>query len=146
MGKNTFDAEQAIQKKITMLEARLRGFAARAEQDAKAAGSWQDQTGDARKGLRAAFEHDTEKGIMRITLAHTLWYGIFLEKAHGGPAKDKERRHDRRWWEQWANSEAARDFLESADNGKHALLNPILEAVMPDIKRMIQELFGDKTS
>lgn len=52
-------------------------FAAKAEALAKQIGSWQDQTGAARQGLRAFVEKSATGAI--LYLVHSVFYGIFLE-------------------------------------------------------------------
>lgn len=55
--------------------------APRVETHAKTNAPWQDQTGNARQGLRAeAFREDANMGIV---LYHQVPYGIWLELAHG---------------------------------------------------------------
>jgi hypothetical protein len=61
----------------------LAGYAASAEQYAKENATWQDHTGDARRGIQGeAYYRPGEE--MGITLAHTVEYGIYLETAHDG--------------------------------------------------------------
>lgn len=105
--KNTVDFEAAINRRLDRLYARLEGFAARAEQQAKEERPWTDQTVDARNGLRGeAFRDESEMGVR---LMHTMEYGL---------------------------------YLETANDGKYAILKPTLDAVFPDIKAAAIEEFG----
>jgi hypothetical protein len=71
---------------------------------------WQDRTGNARSGLFGAVEQEAAEAIVTIYLSHghTVYYGQFLELAHGQ---------------------------------KYAIIMPTIEANLPELKRMLDELF-----
>lgn len=54
-----------------------KGFAEEIEAHAQENAKWEDRTGDARAGLTAEATHDGF--TTRITLAHTVDYGLWLE-------------------------------------------------------------------
>ncbi len=72
---------------------------------------WQDRTGNARSGLFSDVEMDAAAAIVIIYLSHghTIFYGKFLELAHGG---------------------------------KYAIIMPTIEANLPELKQMLDDLFG----
>ena len=51
------------------------------EEDAKHKAPWTDRTGQARQRL-TAYVTELQPGICEITLAHGVYYGVFLELAH----------------------------------------------------------------
>lgn len=57
-------------------------FAERLQQYAQDNAPWEDQTGDARRGLTAAVDQDNDD--VTLTLSHTVEYGIWLEIRWGG--------------------------------------------------------------
>lgn len=57
-------------------------YASIIESDAQANAPWQDQTGAARRGLRAKVE--TETNMVRLWLSHGVDYGIYLETRDAG--------------------------------------------------------------
>jgi hypothetical protein len=119
----------------------LAGYAAKMEQYAKANADWKDHTHDLRKGIRGeAFYRPGED--MGITLAHTEWYGIFIEKKHGPPNPDPKKRHSNEWWEKWASSAEAVSYLETANDGEKAILKPTAEHFMPEIMEELRRAFG----
>jgi hypothetical protein len=71
---------------------------------------WQDRTGNARSGLFGAVEQEAAEAMVTIYLSHghTVYYGQFLELAHGQ---------------------------------KYAIIMPTIEANLPELKRMLDELF-----
>jgi hypothetical protein len=144
MAVNRVDFEAAVERKC---EAFAKNYLARkaqeAEQYAKDEAEWKDHTHDLRKGIRggAFYRPGTDMGII---LAHTIWYGIFVEKKHGPPNPDPEKRHDSDWWEKWAASGEAAAWLETADDGKYAILKPALDHFLPEIKDELMRVFGGK--
>jgi hypothetical protein len=46
--------------------------------------SWEDRTGDARRGLKGLVIHNDRQRISTLYLGHTEQYGIFLETRWGG--------------------------------------------------------------
>jgi hypothetical protein len=114
------------------------------EQYAKAEAKWTDRTHHLRDGIQG--EPFYNPGVdMGITLAHTYWYGIFVEKVHGPPNPDPKKRHSSEWWEDWArNSPGAAAYLETANDSRFAVLRPAVEHFMPEIKEKLSELFGGK--
>jgi hypothetical protein len=52
------------------------------EAQAKVNAPWQDDTGNARNGLKGFMESSLD--TVRIVLAHSASYGIYLELARGG--------------------------------------------------------------
>lgn len=67
---------------VAALHALCEVFAARIEAYAKINAPWRDRTAAARQGLRAWVESTTTRFV--ITLAHGVFYGIFLELSRGG--------------------------------------------------------------
>lgn len=61
----------------SVLYATTEYYAKRMEADAKTNASWQDQTGNARQGLRGYAEHGAL--VHSAVLAHSVPYGIWLE-------------------------------------------------------------------
>ena len=51
------------------------------EKDAKQRAPWTDRTGQARQRL-TAYVTEIQPGICEITVAHGVYYGVFLELAH----------------------------------------------------------------
>lgn len=45
---------------------------------------WQDQTGDARRGLKGVVVHNDRDRVSTLYLGHTEQYGIYLETRWGG--------------------------------------------------------------
>lgn len=51
------------------------------EGEAKKKAPWTDRTGQARQRL-TAYVTEFSPGVCEITIAHGVWYGVFLELAH----------------------------------------------------------------
>jgi hypothetical protein len=144
MAVNRVDFEAAVERTCERFaKQKLAKFAKEMEDYAKDNAKWDDHTHDLRKGIRGdAFYHP---GIdMGITLSHTMEYGIFVEKKHGPPNPDPEKRHDKEWWRSWVNSSEAAAYLETANDSEKAILKPTVEKFMPDIKAALLEAFGGK--
>lgn len=58
-------------------------LAALAEAEAKRNAPWKDQTGEARRQLRAVADNP-RPGVARVTLSHGVPYGIYLEVRRAG--------------------------------------------------------------
>lgn len=70
------------------IEGVARVTAANATNYAKERKSWIDQTGNARAGLHGGFYWESwegiEKSILKVFVAHSMEYGIYLELANDG--------------------------------------------------------------
>lgn len=59
-------------------------FAQKIQDEARQAAPWQDRTGNARSGLFAITEQAaTDLVTIYLSHGHTVYYGVFLELAHG---------------------------------------------------------------
>jgi hypothetical protein len=123
-------------------ERQLAKFAQEAERKAKADAKWETHTRI--NGLQAGIVGDkfyNEGKDMGITLGFSQWYGLFVEKVHGPPNPDPKKRHDRDWWENWASTGEAIQYLENADDSKYAVLKPTLDALLPEIQEELRRVF-----
>jgi hypothetical protein len=60
-------------------------IATQAQNDMRANAPWSDRTGNARSGLFSVAEMAAKDVvIIYFSHGHTVWYGIYLEVAHGG--------------------------------------------------------------
>ncbi len=57
------------------------------QDDARRTAPWTDRTGNARQGLFGTKEDEGLGKSVKIFLAHTMDYGLWLEVAHGGKYK-----------------------------------------------------------
>lgn len=67
-----------------MLHTIVERQAPRAESTMKRDAPWQDQTGNARQGLKARAVRDPRGDRFHLVLFHTMPYGIWLETRWGG--------------------------------------------------------------
>lgn len=82
---NPFEAGSAAEFTLALkrgLASKTQDFAKRVQEYAQANATWEDRTGDARRGLKA----QGEQRLVRytITLYHTVDYGIWLEVRWSG--------------------------------------------------------------
>lgn len=68
--------ETAIVAVAEFIGQRMQGYA---RQNAR----WQDRTGNARSGLFYQVVREAAEKVVILYLAHTVYYGLFLELAHG---------------------------------------------------------------
>lgn len=71
-----FDKLNNNVKKV--VKGRVEDYAVKLENYMKTNAPWEDRTGEARRGLTAEITFEGE-GKFRITLGHTVSYGIYLE-------------------------------------------------------------------
>jgi hypothetical protein len=94
------------------IEGVARVTAANATNYAKERKSWIDQTGNARAGLHGGFYWESwegiEKSILKVFVAHSMEYGIYLELAGGG------------------NKRVDGVYVEMANDGRYAILQPTI--------------------
>jgi len=70
-------------RKVAGLHALMNGpIAKRLQAEAQQNAPWQDRTGNARQGLHAGAY--LTAGMIVLYLAHSMEYGVFLEKARAG--------------------------------------------------------------
>jgi len=84
-------------------------WAGKLEGRAKQNAPWKDRTGNARNGLKG--EVAVGANEVKIALAHSVDYGV---------------------------------FLELANDGKHAILKPTLDAAAPEIYRTYERLWKEE--
>jgi hypothetical protein len=72
---------------------------------------WEDRTGNARSGLFSDVEMEAAEAIVTIYLSHghTIFYGKFLELAHGG---------------------------------RYSIIMPTIEANLPELMKLLNDLFS----
>jgi hypothetical protein len=64
------------------LDRKLAARAFQAEAEAKTGAPWSDRTGNARSGLRGTSAVEGDRA--ELVLSHAVYYGVYLELAHGG--------------------------------------------------------------
>jgi len=70
-------------RKKAAVVALAQNWAGNLEQEAKDNAPWQDRTGNARNGLKGEVVL-VGRNVVKITLAHSVEYGVFLELANDG--------------------------------------------------------------
>lgn len=88
---------------------------------------WQDRTGAARAGLRGYVEEPP--GSIRMTIAHSVDYGIYLELAGGGRFKAL-----------LALVRGNPAALETVQAGRYAILWPTVQHYVPIVKQRLRAL------
>jgi hypothetical protein len=112
--------ERQVRREARTTVAEMEGYA-------KVHRPWQDDTGAARAGLRGYVEEPP--GSIRLTIAHSVDYGIYLELAGGGRFKlllDLVR-----------GNPAA---LETVQGGRYAILWPTVQHYVPVLKQRLRAL------
>jgi hypothetical protein len=74
--------EDHFARRIAALQALGGHYASKMEQEAKQDAPWQDRTGHARQGLFG--EAKAENTILKVRLAHSVDYGVYLELCNSG--------------------------------------------------------------
>jgi hypothetical protein len=143
MAKNNVDFKKALEKQLQAAhDFILAPTAVEMGQYARNNAHWKDHTHQLRDGIRGEPFYNPGES-MGITLGHTMWYGIFIEKEHGPPNPDPKKRHTSEWWENWARASAeAVDYLENANDGTYAILKPTVEHFLPELKEKLAKHFG----
>jgi hypothetical protein len=102
--------EQYGKRVLVAVHAVAEFIATKMQNEARRNAPWQDRTGNARSGLFGAVEREAAEAIVEIYLSHghTIYYGQFLELAHGQ---------------------------------RYAIIMPTIEQNLPELKRLLDELF-----
>lgn len=120
---------------VRALEAEVQSVAqetaAALEAAARQNAPWQDQTGDARAGLHSQVV--VEPGHIRIVLAHTMSYGVFLERIVRGGSSGRA-------------TPPAGWNIETEQAGTYAIIWPTIEDELPRLRRRLLALAGRRRS
>lgn len=82
LGGNLLGTLETMNKKMPVgIRMYCETAAKKLEKDAKQKAPWTDRTGQARQRL-TAYVTEIQPGVCTITLAHGVYYGIYLELAH----------------------------------------------------------------
>lgn len=102
--------EQYGEKVLVAVQAVAEFIALKMQNAARTNAIWEDRTGNARTGIFGVSTREAAEEVVAIYLSHghTVYYGIFLELAHGG---------------------------------KYAVIMPTIEKHLPELKRLLDNLF-----
>lgn len=129
---------QYIRNKMAGMWGLLEEEAADLQEYAQAHAAWMDQTGEARKGIRAGVK--TRRGGFILYLEHTTWYARFLEKG----TQPHEIEPEVKKALSWAGTEhPLAGKIRHPGIKSYAVLVPTVDANIDRITRDILDYWGD---